>query len=195
MTELLESYEKKYPLTTAKLPSYLSERSKLELYKFSDEINSYALEYSKKTKKVRKICGYLITINPKNHIEFNIFKEIIAKVLKKKWMCNVMYSFEQRSKTYGEYHGFHCHLVVRIDTNQKIKYKSDVIRELFSTCKKICTKNAINVRYLRTEPDIKRAIDYIRGNKDVSKLDTVSNDLSFRQKYSLDEFYVCGTGF
>ena len=113
-------------------------------------------------KPPKKLNGFFITINSKANTDFFELEKCIKKGISKAWIESGFYVYEQRSENPLTFSGFHCHLL--LISNRK-KYKADVINEWFSTCKKITTKNAINVKYVKRPCDYDNCYNYIKGNK------------------------------
>lgn len=132
----------------------------------------------------------LITINPYLHTKMNELKLVIEKLVSKKWITTYTYTYEQRSETNEEYKGFHCHLLLY----RKDIPNSQMYREVRNTCKHICdTSNThiLNFRNLKTDDDVKKAYNYITGQKaDVNKHIKQMIDKEFRQFYYLKSYYI-----
>jgi len=134
---------------------------------------------------------WFITICPYEDIEFQEFQKVVDKVLTKKWMKRYIYVYEQRQSEIGKsFYGFHTHIIVQRDGIAK----SDVIREVFNTCKNICgSKQSIDVKLLTTQHDLEVRLNYILGQKapeDKRQKQTI--DVDFRKAYNLQKYYFSG---
>ena len=111
-----------------------------------------------------------ITINPADGKE----KEFIQKVTKfmKRPCMAGEYVFEQRGHEEGDYHGLHCHGLV--------KYYPNLKRDLISQMKKFCDSTHINIQNC-TVDDIERRRKYMSGiKKGEQKSGKVLNDVKMR---------------
>lgn len=142
----------------------------------------------RKTEMVDKY--WFITINPYPDIEYEVFKKHIDKVVKKKWMTKYIYVYEQRqSEENKPYHGIHFHMIVA-----KTCAKSDVLREIYNTCKNIVGhKESIDVKPLDTQQDLSTRLNYILGIKSTEdKQKKQQIDKIFRQQYNIQSYYIKG---
>lgn len=132
---------------------------------------------------------YFITICPYDDVRLQDFLKVIEKVLKKKWMQSYVYVIEQRQSDENQpIHGIHCHMIVqRIDIA-----KSDVIREVYNTCKKVVgSKQSIDVKLLKTQQELDIRLKYILGKKsDEEKQLKQIVDKKFRCQNGLEPYYL-----
>lgn len=134
---------------------------------------------------------YFITICPYEDIQFKDFKKVVDKVVKKKWFTKYVYVYEQRQSEIDKpFYGIHSHIIVSKGTMKK----SDVIREVYNTCKDVCgSKQSIDVKLLITEEDLDIRLRYILGTKateDKQKKQEI--DKIFRQQNSIEPHYKMG---
>lgn len=134
---------------------------------------------------------YFITICPYEDIDFDKFKKVVDKVLTKKWMNKYIYVYEQRQHENDKpFYGIHTHIIV----HREMIAKSDVIREIFNTCKNVCgSKQSIDVKLITTQNDLDIRLNYILGQKSTEeKRKKQIIDIDFRNHYKLDKFYYSG---
>lgn len=134
---------------------------------------------------------YFITICPYEDIEIRKFEKVVEKLLKKKWLQKYIYVYEQRqSDPTLPIFGIHLHMIVERD---KIA-KSDVIREVFSTCKSICgSKQSIDVKLINTQQELNVKLNYILGQKStIEKQQRQIVDKLFREQYQIKSYYKEG---
>lgn len=134
---------------------------------------------------------WFITICPHEDTTISQLIKCMEKVCKKKWFTRYIYVYEQRQSEIGKpYTGIHTHIIVE----RGIIKKSDVIREIFNTCKSICgSKQSVDVKELLTAHDLAVRLNYILGQKateDKQKKQEV--DKIFRQENNLQSFYKKG---
>lgn len=124
-----------------KTKSEMEQMSDEDLYVYLNfEVDRY--EKYKKTPKYyramteeRSILAYAITINPSPDVSLETFQKVISRVIKKKWVHDYEYVYEQRGKTQEEMgQGIHCHMCLFLE---KYKRRVEIERELYSTCKNI----------------------------------------------------------
>lgn len=132
---------------------------------------------------------YFITICPYEDIKIEEFQKVMEKVLKKKWMKSYLYVYEQRqSEKEKPFTGIHVHMLVkRIEIA-----KSDVIREVYNTCKNIVgSKQSIDVKLLKTQQDLDVRINYLLGKKSTEEKQLKQEiDKIFRCQYGLEQYYL-----
>lgn len=180
-----EMSEKKLAFLKDRLGHIFSDKDLLELEKISEEM---LRKLKKNVVKKEKLYSFLVTVNANSTAPFLTLKRLVEKVMTKKWVSEAVYNFEQRSEQVSEFSGFHSHMLLKLDRR---KAKSDIIREVHSTCKSICTKNAVNVKYIKSISDFNRAEKYIQGIKsDGDKFAKMAVDVEFRKHYDLQAYYV-----
>lgn len=131
---------------------------------------------------------YFITICPYPDTNIKDFIKVMDKVLKKKWIENYVYVYEQRQDDPdGIFYGIHTHMIVQRNGIAK----SDVIREVYNTCKNIVgSKQSIDVKLIKTQHDLDVNINYILGQKSTEeKRKKQIVDKIFREKNSLQSYY------
>lgn len=134
---------------------------------------------------------YFITLCPYEQIDINSVIKVVDKIIKKKWMKDYIYVYEQRqSETNKPYYGIHVHFIVKRD----VIAKSDVIREVYNTSKNICgSPQSIDVKLLKNRNDLDVRINYLLGAKSTEeKQDRQKIDKIFRQEYKLNSYYIVG---
>jgi len=106
--------------------------------------------------------------------------------------------FEQRGKQEGDYHGVHCHGIVRrCDTPSKIKKEINRRFILSGICG---NEKHVNVKTIdRTELNVTR--NYLTGTKQgknsaqgLDKQEKQANDKFFRRDYGIEAVYIEGEG-
>lgn len=131
---------------------------------------------------------YFITICPYDDIELSKLVKVMDKMVKKRWFTSYVYVYEQRQSEQGKpYHGIHTHIIV---DKGSVK-KSEVIREVYNTCKDIVgSKQSVDVKILETDYDLSVRLNYILGTKSTQeKQEKQSIDKIFREENNLQEFY------
>lgn len=133
-----------------------------------------------------KATGFcLITINPKDGNERD-FIEKVHKIQKWKWITDMYYTFEQRGTT--DIHGIHCHIVLQRGNKAPCHIKDQLYRTFM---KYIGSKSCIDLKDLKTDIDVKKALQYIQGKKsDESKLEKLDSDKKMREQLGLKDFYI-----
>lgn len=134
---------------------------------------------------------FFITICPYDYIELEKIQKAVTKFLKKKWMQKYLYVYEQREDDPDKpYNGIHLHFIV----HRTGIAKSDVIREIYNTCKNIVgSKQSVDVKLLKTERDLYIKINYLLGAKSSKeKMLKQLVDRKFRQEKNLLSYYSIG---
>lgn len=163
---------------------YLDSNEFLEMFPFFKEC---------KDKAEKLLTKYIfLTVNPEPTISLKMFRDIIEKVVKKKWMLNYIYVIEQRGNTPDEMgRGFHCHFLIDVEN----KKHSEAIRELKNTFKKVCDvsySSCFNIKNIKEE-HLKRVIKYITGvKKDAFKHPKQLIDRVFRDTNHISKYYHRG---
>lgn len=152
-------------------------------------------EMMNKQKERAEAYGYaLITVNPINDTRLEYLEERMNKFLKKKWVNECYWVFEQRCKeiddidSYGK--GLHMHILVAVDG----KAKHEVHRETHNTFKNVVGNDKhIDVRMVQ-KSRVEHAIKYLLGYKDQKgkspeKMDGVYVDYQWRMDNELDQIY------
>lgn len=155
-----------------------------DLQKEYDEAMSYRKEESQDQ-------YFFITICPYEDLDFDQFLKVMEKVLKKKWFQRYIYVYEQRQHDSGkQYFGIHTHIILERNGIAK----SDVIREVYNTCKTIVgSKQSIDVKLLKTPHELDVRLNYILGQKStLEKQKKQVIDKKFRQENNLQQYYSLG---
>lgn len=130
---------------------------------------------------------YFITICPYEDIELQSLIKVMTKVLKKKWLNDYVYVYEQRQDDSDKpIYGIHVHMIVK----REAIAKSDVIREVYNTCKNIVgTKQSIDVKLLHKH-DMWVRLNYILGQKSTEeKQKKQIIDKVWREKNRIEPYY------
>jgi len=131
-----------------------------------------------------------VTINPYPNILIEDLKNVIKRLLRKTWIDGYVYVYEQRGEEEGDYHGLHCHMIIK---KKYSKQESAIYREIQSTCKHICdaqNNHCLNIQYVKSEADKDRIILYMDGIKDIEKSKKCENDVKMRIAYNLENKYI-----
>lgn len=134
-----------------------------------------------------------ITVNPRPDISLCEFKKQMNKYIKKVWIQDAIYVFEQRGTTEEEAgKGFHGHMLIWKDDNLK---QSDLLRESKNTFKNICSVDnpqILNIQNCKEE-DIEKRKNYMIGLKglthDPTKQDKQNIDVGWRIRNNLEPYY------
>lgn len=134
-----------------------------------------------------------VTINPRFDVEVDDLKEIMSKLVRKKWIEKYIYVFEQRGENANDIKGAHIHLMLY----RNGKRASQVIREISNTIKHITNINddrIFNIRFVKEDDqNVARCLNYITGKKaDEDKHQKQEIDKIFREKYGLKDYYQKG---
>lgn len=130
---------------------------------------------------------YFITICPYPDLELQSLIKVMDKVLKKKWLNDYVYVYEQRQDDDDKpIYGIHVHMIVRRETIAK----SDVIREVYNTSKSIVgSKQSIDVKLLN-KLEMSVRLNYILGQKSSEeKQKRQIIDKVFREKNRIEPYY------
>lgn len=130
--------------------------------------------------------GYFITINyDDKKIDPAMIPKYMEQTLKKKWIVDCEYVIEQRNETVDNYAGFHVHMLL---TGHQPKKKVEVIREIYSTNKKLVGSiQSIDCKPVNTVDGIH---NYMAGQKkDAWKKTKSENDLCMRKHYGFQQIY------
>lgn len=158
--------------------------------------------YFDKVKEMRENHAYaFITVNCLNEITIDKMCEQMDKFLKKKWVTECYWVFEQRHKGVPELDeknpergdGKHIHMCVNIKDAKR--NQSEIHRETYSTFKWcVGTEQHVVVKMI-TESRVHYTIDYLRGYKDQkgvtpNKMLGVGQDILWRVENSLEHIYA-----
>lgn len=143
-------------------------------------------------KKQSKRRRYIfVTVNVKPGTTLEDLQSKMVKFISKKWVTDLVYTFEQRSEDINNVDGLHTHMLVYIPK----KRPSEVNREIYSTFKHIVgTKKSINVNYIPLEWVMDK-LNYIAGNKEEAKMAKVCVDRLWRAQNNLSDIYTHGEHF
>ena len=148
-------------------------------------------ELSRQKKKVLKYVFLTISHCSKLDTILKYHKSMNNKKMMK--LSTYWYSIEQRGETLADLgKGLHSHIIIRV-LPKFIKngnyQKGRLIKETANTFK--VEKNFIDVKFLYTEADFSRTLNYIQGEKkDEDKHAKVEMDVIFRQKNNLCLLYT-----
>lgn len=177
---LINTYTKKYELL-------LEQGEYDEYHPCLRQLRDKVDEYAKKTSD-----WLLLTVNPREGVSLSDFVQKVEKAVKKKWIQQVHWVFEQRSET-SDYRGMHAHILYR-HQNKKL---SEMRREFMSTFHTICdvqNPKILNFQMVPGEEDFKRMVQYLRGEKDFKgakayKEASVEMTRKWREANGLQDFY------
>lgn len=164
-----------------------------ELIELFNQTNELRQELEKKVETTCRPWMW-ITIRPSN-ISFREFKEVMNKMMSKKWIQTYLYVYEQTGMTEEEAgKGFHFHGLIY----KGAKRQQQCINEVQNTCKllfdfahpaidKFFHIRFIPLKYLKTK------VRYILGHKEYSEQNDKNIkqkiDRIFRERYGLEEYY------
>jgi hypothetical protein len=134
---------------------------------------------------------YFITICPYEDLELEKVIKVMENIIKKKWFTKYIYVYEQRQDQDDKpFFGIHIHMIVHRETIAK----SDVIREIYNTCKNIVSsQQSIDVKLLNSQHDLDVRLNYILGQKSTpEKRAKQEIDKIFREQNGLQKFYSLG---
>lgn len=140
--------------------------------------------------KSEKSDWWLVTINPEEQNVETCLKPLqscVERTIRKKWVDEYLYAYEQRSEDPEKFHGLHVHLLLRQKQPKKF---SAVQEEIYNTCKHIVgNKKHIDVKNVTagTEDSV---IEYICGQKEDDKMDKVTCDAEMRLALELEPHYT-----
>lgn len=153
-----------------------------ELLKIVKSVNKSRKE------KAEKHPYALITINPRPDSDLQEFVELVHKSIKKKWITEYIYTFEQRGTKEDKYGtGHHCHMLLY----REGKRPSELSREFHNTFKHLIgNAKHIDIRYV-SEKDADNCRAYINGDKkDEKKKAKCEADDLWRTENALEKVYL-----
>lgn len=179
----------------AKQDAYKKFFTKFHTYKlYNGEYNDNplvrdCLDYIKTEEGRGTPFGYFITVNPREGTDVDYFYTKVNKALSKKWIKDVVCTFEQRSDSFEEFYGMHAHMYLRSHS----KPSSQVRREFTSVFKSVVgSHKSVNIQLIK-QTDEDKIISYILGDKkDPEKLGKCRADVQFRYKNKLPEVIIHG---
>lgn len=136
----------------------------------------------------------LVSIRPPDTVEFKVFKNIVDKILNKKWLKDYILVWEQKGETIETMgKGKHIHILL----NRNGKKFSEVKREIDNTIKCIIDLKVYSAHDYKLASDdddnVVRLKNYILGTKkDEYKHPAQEIDILFREKYNLKSYYQSG---
>lgn len=142
---------------------------------------------------------WLITVNcDYNRVPLEVFKKTVEKMVKKKWIEEYYYVYEQRGEDTNDKPigvGYHVHCLIK--RNASKTKGSEIEREIQNTASKVCdAKNPqiCNFRRLLKQKDVEHAWKYINGEKDVDddkfyKLPALQCNPGWRSENGLEDLY------
>lgn len=123
---------------------------------------------------------YMVTINPKDGTEIEVFMKKLLKASKKKYIKEYMYAIEWRD----EFNGMHAHM--RFSMNKK-KKPSEIRREFYNTFKSMVgNRKHIDVKYSYKKDAF---INYVCGVKNGKPKKNRENDIKLRKKHGITDLY------
>lgn len=153
-----------------------------------DKLISEALHQLHLKKTQSSSTHVLLTINAKEEITLELFKQKINKLTKKKWFTDYLIAFEQRGEslsTLGQ--GLHAH-VLFARTIEPARTR----KEISSTMKSICDttiSSCLNFKWIKEKDNntqCLKVINYLLGiKKDSAKCKKVTMDGIFRTQNNL----------
>lgn len=137
--------------------------------------------------------AYLITLNPRVD-DMPTLKKAVEKFCSRVFMKHYKYCYEQRSTTPEEFHGFHAHILVFRNGDNKLSF-SKLKRYAQNTFKHLCdveNEGLLNFKPIQAK-FIQNAVKYISGTKDDNdgkhKAEKQNVDILFREHYHLSSIY------
>jgi len=180
----------------------LSSNERLILAKIKDDAllldKKEYVEKKKKKKRPKKRGEYKIThnyltvtINPK---ECNIsdLHDIIDIINKKKWVNLICYSFEQRGETtIDKGVGKHIHLILSKPDELERSTPTCIRRLLYNSLKEYFDSNTDKIIKIKKVNNVSKTKyeEYMKGDKDESKLRRVEIDNIWRKENNLNKIY------
>ncbi|ARF12649.1 hypothetical protein Klosneuvirus_12_6 [Klosneuvirus KNV1] len=180
----------------------LSSNERLILAKIKDDAllldKKEYVEKKKKKKRPKKRGEYKIThnyltvtINPK---ECNIsdLHDIIDIINKKKWVNLICYSFEQRGETtIDKGVGKHIHLILSKPDELERSTPTCIRRLLYNSLKEYFDSNTDKIIKVKKVNNVGKTKyeEYMKGDKDESKLRRVEIDNIWRKENNLNKIY------
>jgi hypothetical protein len=125
----------------------------------------------------------LLTVNPEPDTPVSLFKTLMERCIRKKWIKKSYYCFEWRDMNKG----LHSHAVL---TCEKKKRPSEMKREIYSTFKDIVgNEKHINIKPILAVDEYTRARNYLIGIKGGKLKKNNNYDIEYRKKYNLMNIY------
>lgn len=186
--------------------AYLLVKERLERQiVYQNEMSRYRIRIKPKDKRTSDDYGQflLITINPdpskmKTADDIRRFASECRAFFRSYVFDVAEYVFEQRGTRNGDYHGIHCHGIVRrTDTPSKIKKE---IKRRFIVSGICGNEQHVNVKTIDPN-ELQQTRNYLSGVKQGrnetegrEKREKQANDVHFRKEYGLSALYTEGEG-
>jgi hypothetical protein len=126
-------------------------------------------------------------LTPKTDVSLDLMKYDVKKSVMKKWIKEFYISFEQKSETIDRIYGMHIHILFQFDKEKH--YKLGRAKER--------TESTLNKSFncwwneqALTDYEHLSKIDYMRGNKEESKMAKVAVDNEMRKMNGLQSIYT-----
>lgn len=148
--------------------------------------------YEHAMNKEHKSQLFSLCVSPKPGTSWLQFYGLCEKAMKKKWIKDFLYCYEQRSDE-EPYHGWHLHACI---ARPEGKNPSEIRKEFLSTFKDVIgeTKkgqmHAVHLDFRKNEA-FTNFSQYILGNKQEDKLPKSRADIAWRASIKLQPYY-CG---
>lgn len=134
-----------------------------------------------------------LTVNPSPETTFTTFRNLVGKMIQKKWIKSYVYVYEQRGISQDDLgKGFHLHAIIM---KPEDKSPAHCIREISSTYKKVCdvsNYHCFNTKWIGKEEYI-RKLEYILGQKESTSENNKAlkqeMDKVWRQARNIDSYY------
>ena len=125
-----------------------------------------------------------LTVNPKPDIKYEDFFSTVHSYHKTAGISCCTYTFEQRDVDGDVFKGLHMHSIFK----RTIKpYRIE--KNIHSYFDKF-TPTGICIKYVN-ETEVEKIENYIKGNKEASKMPKAIHDKKMREKYHHAPFYTC----
>jgi len=179
-----EAYEKIYRQEAEKKCKMLLRMNKCEHYSLQKLYNE--------NKEMKKQLGdfYFITINPKEDVKFEEFKEAVLSVWNWCWIEKMYVAFEQRGST-AETRGYlpHAHILIEQCNNEWGKIQSQFKAKFRDKFCGMPYENTINVKSKAREW-LNDKLEYITGKKtDATKPEKQEQDKFWREDLEIKPIY------
>jgi len=158
----------------------------------------HEVKICKKTRGKNKICTlcYFVTINP-TQCDLNILTDIVDNITDANYTPDILaYVYEQRSdKKENMGVGGHIHMLVKNTCKASLITRSiyRAICKLDRTHDYINSINCINVVEVKSDTQLKKFINYMKGKKSPDKMPVCAINTEWRKLNCVEQFYNLDT--
>jgi hypothetical protein len=136
-------------------------------------------------------------------VDWNIIKHFVDKFIKKSYITDAIWTYEQRGITIDDVKGYHAHILINRDNKSQYMEQSKLTRAINIHFNKLWEKNPdfkqLNIKYRKLE-DTQDYVNYCHGIKvknsyDKHKKVLIDRLLRNKEEYKLQDIYKKGELF